>query len=143
MYWRTQKGRRTSLFDVWPPFVGLIRHHKLRWERSIDSCVARGHDRNRYRYRLHTHDVHIRHILWFISNVFKNSNTWPLYHDTMPLKICLVFAENTLFQMFAYHRCLSHSMNSSRWTEETVMVSFHDSKCVCSCKMSDSQLFIV
>ena len=31
------------------------------------------------------HTVHIRHVLRLIWNVFKNSNTRPLYHDTVPL----------------------------------------------------------
>ena len=34
---------------------------------------------------LHAHDVHIRHVLRLIWNVFKNSNTWPLYRDAVPL----------------------------------------------------------
>ena len=42
--------------------------------------------RSQYCLGLHAHDVHIRHILWLILNVFKNSNTQPLYRDTVPLR---------------------------------------------------------
>ena len=32
-------------------------------------------------------DVDSHHVLQLISNVFKSSNAWPLYGDTMPLNI--------------------------------------------------------
>ena len=38
------------------------------------------------RLGLRAHDVHIRHVLRLIWNVFKNSNTRPLYRDTVPLR---------------------------------------------------------
>ena len=34
------------------------------------------------------YDIESRHILRLISNVFRNSNAWPLYHDTVPLTLC-------------------------------------------------------
>ena len=45
------------------------------------------------------------------------------------LQICNVWISLKTFRskvmaLFAYHRCLPHSLKSSRWTEETVVNSF-------------------
>ena len=62
----------------------LSCHHKVRWARLINSC---GRGTQHVVGRLCACDVPLRHVLWLISNGFRNSNARPLYRDTVPL-IC-------------------------------------------------------
>ena len=45
-------------------------------------------------------DVHSRHVLQLISNVFKDSYTRPLYRDTMPL-ICYQLGDLSLLVQYS------------------------------------------
>ena len=63
---------------------GLSCHHKVRWARLINSC---GRGTQHVVGHLCVCDVPLRHVLWLISNGFKNSNARPLYRDTVPLTL--------------------------------------------------------
>ena len=64
-------------------FLGLpaIKRY-IGLDRSIPMGVVCG-TQSRYCLGLHSHDVHICHVVWLISNV---SNTQPLYRDRVPLR---------------------------------------------------------
>ena len=61
-----------------------------------------------------------RHVLWLISNVFKNSNTWPLYRDTMPSRRPLEIIFNLIILFFFFFEESAHYAEEEKNTQKAV-----------------------